>query len=146
MTMKFSKTISMITAIVIGAIPASSVMANQYEDQIMYQLRAHQNSLRGYRMDDYEIGTLREGESYYLNANLNRGDEIVITGACDQDCRDIDLVIHDDRGRELDRDTLVDDQPVLNFVAPYSGDFEIEVVMYDCSTSYCYYGVALFSD
>ena len=144
--MKLGKTLSMVAAVIIAAVPASSAMANQYEDQIMYQLRNHQNQLRGYRMDDYEIGTLRPGERHTLNATLNRGDEIVITGACDVDCRDIDLIIYDDRGRELDRDTLVDDEPVLNFIAPYSGNFDIEVVMYDCSASYCYFGVALFSD
>jgi len=144
--MKISRTIPLIAAMIVAGVPASSAMANQYEDEIMYQLRAHQNSLRGYSMDDYEIGTLSQGDSYYLNATIRAGDEIVVTGACDRDCRDLDLVIYDDRGRELDRDTLVDDQPVLNFRAPYSGDYRIEVVMYNCTTSYCYYGVALFTD
>ena len=144
--MTIKKLLMMATAAAIAAIPASA-SANRYEDQIMWQLENHQRALRGgYRMDDYWIGTLRPSESHFLNATIRGGDEVVITGACDEDCTDIDLVIYDDRGRELDRDVLVDDQPVLNFRAPYSGDYEIEVVMYNCSTSYCYAGVALFSD
>jgi hypothetical protein len=118
---------------------------NVYERQIMVQLENHENTLRrrGFRMDDYFIGSMRESERYQLNATISRGDDVVITGACDQDCRDLDLIIYDDRGRELDRDTLVDDLPVLNFRAPYSGDYTIEAVMYQCSVNPCYFGVSL---
>jgi hypothetical protein len=118
---------------------------NRYEQQIMMQLENHENTLRrrGFTMDDYFIGTLAQGERYELNASVSRGDEIVITGACDQDCNDLDLIIYDDRGRELDRDVLVDDLPVLNFRAPYSGDYTIEAVMYHCSVNPCYFGVSL---
>jgi len=121
-----------------------SSSGNRYEQQIMAQLTAHQNALRGYQMDDHFIGTMNQGGRYQLNASVQRGDDIVITGACDEDCTDVDLIIYDDRGRELDRDTLVDDQPVLNFRAPYSGDYTIEAVMYECHVNPCYFGVALF--
>jgi hypothetical protein len=119
---------------------------NRYEQQIQVQLDQHRSALRGYRMDDQFIGTMNHGGSYRLNATAQRGQEIVITGACDQDCSDLDLIIYDDRGRELDRDVLVDDFPVLRLRAPYSGDYEVEVVMYQCSVNPCYFGVGLFTD
>ena len=97
-------------------------------------------------MDDYTVGSLREGESDYLDATINAGRQVVITGVCDQDCTDIDLIIRDYRGNEITRDTLVDDAPVLQFMPPYSGDYRIEVVMYQCSVQPCYFGVALFTD
>lgn len=113
----------------------------------MDQLRYQQRQLRGnYDMDDYFIGSLYEGDSHYLTADLNGRDTIVITGVCDQDCSDLDLIIRDEWGDVLDRDQLVDDEPVLHFRPPYAGEFEIEVVMYSCDVEPCWFGVALFSD
>lgn len=49
------------------------------------------------------------------------------------------------RGPRISRDVAVDDTPVLQFVAPTSGNYRVRVEMADCNVNPCYYGVALYA-
>jgi hypothetical protein len=59
-----------------------------------------------------------------------------VYASCDDDCTDLDLLLYDAGSGELvASDTLVDAVPVV--VAPYEGNFVIEVVMASCSAEPC---------
>lgn len=140
--------LSATAAFVLGLVPGTAVMATDYAEQIWDQLQMHRDTvgLHDFRLEYFVIGYLPDDDSDFWTFHFSRGSEYVITGACDQDCTDIDLIIRNEDGDELDRDTQVDDQPVLRFRPPYSGQFEIEVRMYACNVNPCYFGFGLFKD
>lgn len=73
------------------------------------------------------------------------GTNYVLFGACDNDCTDVDLRIHDASGTLIMQDVATDDRPVLLFTARSSGKYRVDVVMAACSANPCRYGVQLMA-
>lgn len=77
---------------------------------------------------------LASGESVTYNGTL-LPDETVYA-SCDEDCSDLDILLYDANSGELiTSDTLEDANPIV--VAPYGGEFLIEVVMANCHAGAC---------
>jgi hypothetical protein len=77
---------------------------------------------------------LATGESVAYDGYLAANESVF--AACDDDCSDLDMFLYDAQTGELvASDTLVDAVPVV--VAPYEGQFVIEVVMASCSLEPC---------
>jgi len=74
---------------------------------------------------------LREGESETFTGYFLKDE--VITAVCDEDCSDLDLFLYSEIGAMLDSDEELDAYPVL--IAPYEGEFSVEVSMPSCSYS-----------
>ncbi|MBD1914552.1 MULTISPECIES: hypothetical protein [Cyanophyceae] len=81
------------------------------------------------RADWLSTGETITYEGYLL------ADEAVFA-SCDDDCSDLDMFLYDAQSGELvASDTLVDAVPGV--VAPYEGNFLIELVMASCSVEPC---------
>lgn len=92
------------------------------------------------------IGMLPRGGAVVLEATLRAGVRYTVLGVCDSDCVDLDLRAHAPGGdRVLDEDVNTDDVPILTFVAPEDGPHPITVVMSDCRTELCYFGVRVLA-
>ena len=76
-----------------------------------------------------------------LRLSVVAGQTYTVRGACDRDCRDLDLVVTDGAGNEVGADRAVDDYPTVTFTARQAGQYVISAVMAQCSEAYCYYGV-----
>jgi hypothetical protein len=87
---------------------------------------------------------LRDDNYNYHSLTLDEGWEYKITAACDGDCSDIDLVIYDGNGNKIDEDIERDDNPVVSATPKWTGTFRIKVIMADCKTNPCGYGIAVF--
>ena len=74
------------------------------------------------------ILVLEEGESETISVYL-LADEAVYA-SCDEDCSDVDMILYDDEGYEIDADLELDDFPIVS--APYEGFFYVEVSMPVC--------------
>jgi len=70
------------------------------------------------------------------------GGEVYFIGACDENCRDLDLVVRDSAGREIGRDVELDDTPIVVVQGPAAA-YSVEVSMADC-TGECHWGVGVF--
>lgn len=102
---------------------------------------------RGFESNGFERhGTLSAGESIRHEVYVSSGRNYFASGVCDNDCSDIDLAIYDKFGNEVGADTQADDFPLVPFRASYTGTYYVEVRMWQCSTSYCYYRTATFGD
>lgn len=66
-------------------------------------------------------GVFAEGEGIY--------------GTCDSDCTDIDMYLYDGYGNLLEQDIEPDAYPVV--IAPYDGEFFIQVTMPSCNAEAC---------
>lgn len=86
-------------------------------------------------------GRLAQGARQMVNLQAPGGTTYFI-GVCDENCRDLDLIVRDASGRELDRDEAVDDVPVVA-VQTRAGTYTVEVSMADC-TGQCHWGVGVF--
>ena len=60
------------------------------------------------------------------------------------DCDDLDMVLLDSSGTELESDVLPDAQPILVYTPPSTDLFTIRVAMVSCSVEPCGYAVGIF--
>lgn len=121
---------------------------DQWERVVRDQLRQVGNASegRGYSMShDIYNGRLDNHASTDLTLNLDGGKAYEIWGVCDQDCSDIDMVLYDDNGNEIDSDLLDDDKPLVQVTPRHSGGFRIKVTMAACRANPCRYGVGVWT-
>ena len=76
---------------------------------------------------------------------LDGGTQYMLVGVCDQDCSDMDLVIYDPNGNEVDNDLLDDDNPVLQLAPRNDGRYRVKVSIPACSANPCRYGVGVWA-
>ncbi|PZO35304.1 MAG: hypothetical protein DCF17_18895 [Shackletoniella antarctica] len=80
------------------------------------------------------VDWLSSGENIMYDGYLYDGEAVY--AVCDDDCSDLDLFLYDaETGDLVASDTLEDAIPVV--IAPYEGNFLIEVVMAGCSLEPC---------
>ena len=98
----------------------------------------------GYSTMNYVIGKINDDAEDSWTFYFDRDMDYIISAVCDNDCSDIDMVLSNDKGKEVASDTESDDTPVLEFSPPKSGSYKIVIKMYECSTNPCYYGIGIF--
>jgi hypothetical protein len=140
--------------VVVSALLGVSLIASaaQAQDQWERVVRSQLQSVgaaterNGYTMaSDIYQGRLDDDANTSLNVTLQSGKDYMLWGVCDQDCSDIDLVIYDSNGNEVDSDLQTDDKPLLHVVPSSTGRYRIKVSMVKCSANPCRYGVGLWS-
>jgi hypothetical protein len=135
------------TAAVLIASAAAFSTQDQWEEQVRAQLRRAASSYeeQGYTMTHrIYTGSLRDGGSTTVTLSLQTGKQYQIIGACDNDCTDLDLVLFDGRGNQIDIDVLDDDIPIVETGVSRSGEFRVEVRMANCTANPCRFGVGAF--
>jgi len=60
-----------------------------------------------------------------------------VLGACDTNCRDVDLYVMDPSGQEIGRDVLTDDYPVVEIPNAQDGTYTVRIGMPDCGADEC---------
>lgn len=91
-------------------------------------------------------GALAQNASDSYTLQLTAGRRYGIVGVCDNDCRDLDLVLSNSAGQVLKRDVENDDLPVIFFEPPSSGSYSLRVVMANCQRGPCRFGVSVYSN
>ena len=135
----------LLAALVLTAAPASA--QNEYVQQVTRYLDAARTTLsaEGYtRQRAYTTASMAEGAERTFTVSLLRNRNYVFSGACDNDCSDIDFWLYDNNDNLIDSDTAADDAPVVRVTPARNGTFRLKVRMHGCSTSPCYYGWGLF--
>ncbi len=93
------------------------------------------------RTEETRLGVLAEDEATSIAVRLEAGTEYRLSGLCDEDCGDLDLVLRDPQGQTVVEDVLPDALPVLMFEPDEDGEFELAVTMYECSVEPCVFTV-----
>lgn len=89
-----------------------------------------------------QLGELQQGETRQITLKLTGGNDYLVVGVCDGDCKDMNLQLLDIGGSEVDSDTEDDDVPVV--AASASGTYSARVTMVACSKSPCAFGLKAF--
>ena len=134
-------------AVLAAAVATQATAQNTYQQQIIRQLTTAASAVQsqGYTADRAPVmGSLNDDAQEGVLLQLTAGMRYAILGVCDNDCSDVDLRVYDPLGNMLGEDILVDDRPVVEFVAPSSGQYRANVIMATCNTNPCYYGVQVY--
>ena len=94
--------------------------------------------------DEPVTGTLAQGDDEEFELDLQSGVSYFIVGVCDGGCSDLDLVLTDASGDEVESDRELDDVPMLAVESERTGSYVLSVQMATCSSSQCHYGVRVF--
>jgi hypothetical protein len=130
-----------------GLLATPAQAQSDYENQVRFQLgivKTFAESTGWEQTHDYEIGSLDDGESDSFTGTFREGWEYRIVSFCDEDCSDIDLYLRDGYDNEIDSDVSVNDVPVMECRPSRTGEYSIQVSMYECSTEPCYFGIGVF--
>ena len=114
---------------------------------ILAQLQQAQTALaqQGFQqVGQPATGGLQQGQTWNVPAQLAMGYDYRILGVCDRDCSDLDLVLFDAAGAPILQDTAVSSQPMLAILPGYSGNYTVQVQMYQCTVAPCYWALALY--
>lgn len=138
----------MLLALALGIITSAEAVAqNQYQQQIQNQITRAAATVKaqGYNPDRAAMmGSLNDDADESIMLNLTGNSHYAFIGVCDNDCSDVDLQLFGGDGTKISEDMETDDTPVLQFVAPYTGQYRMKVLMPACRTNPCYYGVQVF--
>lgn len=94
----------------------------------------------GWRPSARVRGRLAQNGTQVTNIDAPGGD-LYFVGACDENCRDVDLIVRDPSGREIGRD--FSDVPMVAVAGAAAGRYTLEVSMADC-TGQCHWSVGVF--
>ena len=90
-------------------------------------------------------GSLGQGAIEDVRVPLDADSQYVIQAVCDTDCSDLDLVLLNETGVEVDSDVLDDDHPSLTVNPTRSGNYLIRVAMLACAAEPCAFAVGIYS-
>lgn len=124
-----------------------AVGQDEFERQVREQIETAGKDLeaKGFMLTHQIFtGALKQGEGESVAFDLDKGATYVVLGVCDADCKDLDLKLLDDGGKELDSDVEEDDVPVVAATTTRKGDHVVQAVMAACSSSPCRYGLGVF--
>lgn len=114
-----------------------------YERQVRSYLEAGMgvHAALGYRRDQSNgdiVVPLQLERPYLWSVYLRQGMNYRIYGACDNDCRDLDMEVYGADGHLADRDVGADDVPYVQITPAQSGRAYVRLWLYQCSNEPCY--------
>jgi hypothetical protein len=97
---------------------------------------------RGYHYGGFSYaGSLNNIARERLTVRLGAGMTSQIMGGCDKDCSDMDLVLYDSAGTQVDSDVQADDYPIVAAKPATDAAYTLEVRMAKCSAEPCRYAI-----
>lgn len=138
-----------IAFVILGlATPANA--QDRFTREVRAQLRAQAGALNLLSGGEVEeafypfLGSLYNNYYKDVTYRLIGGTTYLFTGACDEDCSDLDLKLFDPDGDMVKKDTEPDDHPVILYTPEETGTYTIRVIMARCNRGPCKFGVGVF--
>jgi len=134
-------------ALAVVARSAAAQSDNRWREQVQDQLNHASKTLsdKGYsQTHETQIGSLHDDENDSFTLTLHAGTAYALVGVCDNDCKDLDLVLYDADGDQVDSDIQNDDVPIVQVTPKETERYRVKVIMANCQTSPCWYGVGVY--
>ncbi len=139
--------VAVTVALAFGFTPAQAQSDNQWRTQVETYLKTASKGLsdRGYgQTHETQIGSLHDNENDSFTLTLHAGTRYALVGVCDNDCKDLDLVLYDADGDQVDSDIQNDDYPLVQVTPSETQRYRVKVVMANCQTNPCWYGIGVY--
>jgi len=127
---------------------AQQNQTNTHQNVVASQLRAAEAaylSLGFRRTTTTGSQSLNDDGNATFNMPVVAGQRYAVLGACDGDCTDLDIKVLDPRGATVTQDAATDDLPTAYFEATQTGNYRLQVTMYQCNSNPCYYQATVVS-
>jgi hypothetical protein len=133
-------------AVLLCVVPTRGI-SQSHAELVWNQLQTHHTTLvkEGYGVTRYLVGVLNNDRADTWTFQFTAGRTYRIIGACDADCRDIDLEVTGLDGKVIVKDNADDDLPVVTFDVTGTGDLKVKVSMYRCAEEPCFWGLGIWS-
>ena len=147
--MKKALGMSLLMLVALGCLFSPVSAQDRWEVQVRKQLRAHALVISDIADVDIEeayapfIQSLKRNQSQDITYRLVEGVTYVLTGACDEDCQDLDFKLFSD-STKIREDVASDDRPTIIFTPAWTGTYTLRVIMVNCTREPCRYGVGAF--
>lgn len=113
--------------------------------QILGQIRHYETQLElSGQSHEVHIGHLDQSGSEYLLVTLEKDNTYYILGVCDHDCQDLDLELYDLKTDTTLKDDEPDDYPLIVVTPAIETTYRIKVIMANCDSEPCRYGIAVY--
>lgn len=119
----------------------------RWERQVQQYIRETTRKLAGQGYEqtgENRSGALNTTESIWFTVTLRAGESYVVTGVCDEDCKELDLALYAANGYEVDVAQNAGTAPILRVSPRETMAYNVKVVMRRCRMNPCSYGVAVF--
>jgi len=93
---------------------------------------------------DPHLAPLNTSEAASFTLTLRAGASYVLTGVCDEDCEQLDLVLHSGIGYEVAAARASGSTPIAQATPRETMPYRVHVMMAQCRKNPCWYGVAVF--
>ena len=90
------------------------------------------------------VGSLDVGAGETLGLSIPSYSQVAIQGVCDNECGDLDLVLHSDDGEAVEAEAGTDDFPLLLLKTGREKGHALEVRMGACTAEPCHYAVGVY--
>ncbi|MFL6857275.1 MAG: hypothetical protein ACJ8EB_05140 [Allosphingosinicella sp.] len=130
--------------VALGAAPSAAQQGDQWAQQVKRYMDAAAKPFfdRGYRYGGFaHSGGLANTARERLTIRLGGGLTSQIMGGCDTDCSDLDLVLYDAAGNQVDSDVQADDYPIVSAKPAGDANYTLEVRMAKCRADPCRYAI-----
>jgi hypothetical protein len=127
------------------AVPAP-VIGQDYVGNVWSQLQQAKSRYPNFNVRTYVIDRLSAGSNFTYSSQMNQGGRYLVTGACDQDCTDVDISVANEAGTLIARDEKSDALPEVLVVPSANGKYTVTVTVVECSNEPCYFGLGIFSE
>ena len=146
MSIRFPKLLITLTVALAAMVARpTTAQAQEHADLVWKQLTTAFTTVAkdGYGSRNYIVGRMNDDVNDSWTLNFEKGMTYKIVGACDRDCKDLDIEVLDG-SESITKDVLADDAPVVSFQPKASGSLRIKVTMAECSDNPCFFGFAIF--
>lgn len=143
--MSLARAVPMIALMVLPS--AVRAQGSRWERQV---LRFAQETTRKLGAQGFEqtgesrSGALNTTESTSFTVTLRAGYSYVVTGVCDDDCKELDLALYAANGYEVDAARNAGNAPILRVAPRETMAYRVKVFMTSCRMNPCSFGIAVF--
>jgi len=123
-----------------------SCLADKYREQVEGQLAVIKllTKEKGYEeTHNDKFDKLSSNKSDSFSFQLRKDKKYLVLAVCDNDCKDMDLVLYDENNNEVAKDKSTDSLPVVEVNPKWTGKFKLKVIMESCSNNPCTYGIGI---
>jgi len=118
-------------ALVLGAGTAGLSLAGESDAAACLDQLVANASEGGYRLRMQDTDKLAKGGELGYTTVLTGGSEYIIFACGDAAVKDLDIYLYDESGKLVDRDGMVDAQPIVSVTPDHTGSYHILVKNYD---------------
>jgi len=126
---------------------AGSAQAGGSEDRVIALLAKKTSAVekQGYGMSHAPYVDKLSGGKDELRLTLQRDVEYTIIGVCDKECGDVDIRLYDENNNLVDEDVSANMTPTVRVNPQWTGRFTVQVEIYRCTRTPCYYAVGILA-